>query len=362
MAWTFDWGDSFLTYSAADITTHGHWSSIVGGFVSDATIAEDGLHGLLMNDVRRTMPASTLGRMLVARLVPNAFTNGESGVLALLTTGVGLVFSIGRDETSTGLKLYLPNGTSITSADPNALCPTGQAVNIGLCGITDGVNMHYAVRVNNVAIGDLTGSAAYATTRVLDIVSPSRGSGSGICLSTYAWMLSKVYSGSGGMPASADWFGNLKRGAARPDEEGQYPAVQAGARWIPSTGTKYFQVLDETLTDTTDYASNIVDANGAPGAVDRMSVRLSDPPTTLVNVGAVQRRTVMRMQSGSGTAKLFYGVTGAAGDTYDATNVAVASSYNAELRPLLVDPRDAAAWNRAKLVNLDLGVECFDLT
>jgi len=361
MAWSFDFGDTFSTYNMARVTSEGHWTSLTG-IANAVTIAEDGLQGIAPQFLVKNLLTTTFGRMLVARIRPTAPQNGASGLLAILGSDGTLKFSINYNEVSGVITLHLPNGSSITSADPNAVLPNLQMVNLGLTGLLDGVNMYYAVRVNNVVIGDLTGQAAFATTIPLSMISPSRGFGSGVCFSQYAWMLSKTYSGTGGMPVNADWFGNLKRGVLRGDEDGQYPAVQVGARWIPNSGTKYFSRLNETLSDgDTTRATNIVDPGGVPTAVDRMSIQLEDPPVTLVNIGAVQRRAVMKMQTGSGTARLFYGLTGSAGDTYDLTNVAVASSYNAELRPLILDPRDNAAWNRAKLVNLDLGLECFDL-
>lgn len=360
MAWTRDWMDTFLRYNPASAATLGKWTSITAG---GTITGDDAKQGMSCTLAAKTVLSSTVGRI--------------AGIRAKtpIDPGGGVVFNIVTFRDLTGaiplrldyipssgfLRLFPPVGAFFESTDPIGNIPNDTWANFELGLYCDGARAYYEVRVDGETVPDMVGSVVLVSSPTINKVNV--GDGPTASVGKYMWVWTKKYSGAGGIWAASDFYGNVLRGHEAPDDDGQYPANAAGARWIPNGGTvKYFHRLNEALADgDTTMATNIVDPNLAPTAVDRMSVQHTDPPTTLVNVKAVQAVALMRMASGTGTARLFYGVTGSAGDTFDATDISPASSYQYEVRNPELDPRDGAAWSRAKLVNLDLGVELRDL-
>jgi hypothetical protein len=362
MAWVRDWMDTFLRYPMGSIASLGKWTTASGG---TPWTAADGMQGLACSQASKTILGSTQGRIVGLRCRTGSNTGaGHLNIVTLRDSAAGNPLRLDYNTLDGTLRLFLPGGGFFNSTDPIGQIPNDTEANFSVAVFFDGALAHYEVRVNNVVVPDMVGTQAVVASPQMSYIGV--GDGPTTSNSDYVWIWTKTYSGSGwgGAFVDADYYGNVLRGVIVPDEDGQYPAVQVGARFLPSGGsTKYFDRMNEALADSdTTYASNIVDPAGAPGSVDRMSVTLTDPPATLVNVKAVQRCTLWKMQSGSGTAKRFFGVSGSAGDTYDAEGtLTVPSSYQYALSNPEVDPRDAVAWNRAKLVNLDLGVELFDL-
>jgi len=363
VAWTLDFFDTFTHYevTTAKVTSYGKWTSL-NGTSAPATIAEDGLQGIAPQDLRANMSTSTFGRMVGCRVFPNAFVNGASGVLAILGGGA-LQFSINRNETSGAITIHLPDASSITSA---TTLSAGTGYNLELGGFLDGVNMYYEVKVDGVQVADITDlvGTAYVTTVALDTISPSRGGGSGVCLSDYAWMWSKTYSGSGGIWAAGDWIGNGKRGVLYPSAEGLFQKTSAGAFWTPNTGSTYYEALDETLVDEdTTYLTTTNDPNDTPLNTDRASVKLQDSAADVDTILIVQRSTTLRAPVGTNDAKLFTRVdtdSTPSNTTLDA-EFTVPSSWTTKRTIYGTDPRDSGAWSKAKLDNLEIGIETQDL-
>ncbi len=361
MAWTLDFTDTFSYYpvTTGAVTALGRWT-ILNGASSAVTIAEDGLQGIAPQDLRVNLGTTTSGRMVGCRVFPSDFVNGESGLLAILDDS-GLIISIARDETFGWLKLYRPGATTTSATAVSALA----GINLELAFLADGTNHHWEVRVDGVAIADLTGSAANATTYQLHTISPSRGGGSGVCQSDYSWFWSKTYSGAGGIWASSDFYGNLKRGVKRADAEGFFDAATASAAWEPLSGATYYEMLDETLADSdTSYIKTITDPGGAPASTDRASWEFSDSADDIDELVVVQKSTLIRTAAGTSSVKLFTrteGNTTPSANTYDVA-IAPASAWTIETIFYPLDPRDSSAWSKAKLDTIEGGIETQDLT
>lgn len=360
MAWNLDFMDTYLRYNPAEAASLGKWNSISG---SGTWTADDGQQALVCSQLSKTIPGSTRGRIVGVRCKTPADPGGGVvfNIVTLRDQASGNPLRLDYLPASGFLRLFRPGGGFFDSTDPTGHIANQVEANFEVALWFDGALAHYEVKVDGVTVVDMVGTQAVSGTS-MQMERIAFGDGPTSSAGKYSWFWTKTWNTVGGIWGSSDFYGNVLRGHEAPDDDGQYPAVQPGARWLPNSGVKYFSRLNEAQADSTTYASNIVDPNppGA-GAVDRMSVQHSDPPTTLVNVKAVQAVCVAKMQSGTGTARLFYGVTGSAGDTFDPTSFSPSSSYQYVTRPLITDPRDGAAWSRAKLVNLDIGVELVDL-
>lgn len=366
MSWDLKFLDTFTRYNVLlgsgvplGATGTGKWTiQTLGALFSTASV-EDGMQTASIgggNNWKKTVSSMNRGAICGTRFqTEDSSVNLQPIIIedSTITSRYGLIYlgASGR------WRVNLPLGGTVDSDLGEGVTPNNTLVNAEGSVWFDGATVHWETRIDGVVRPSLTGTAVSALTPTINSVGIGRGS-------FYHWFWAKGYSGSGGKwttPAGTDFLGNCKRGVMDPNADGQYPATQVGARWIPNSGTNYHSRLSEALADTATYASNIVDANSSPAAVDRMSVSLSDPPASLVNVKAVQAAVLSCMESGSGTARIFYGTTGAAGDTFDGTNFSPASTYIYELRPLLLDPRDSGGWTRARLATLDIGLELRDL-
>ena len=360
MAWTLDFLDTFTHHpvTTSGVTLYGKWSSL-NGTSAPVTIAEDGLQGIKPQDLRRVLLGSTSGRIVGCRVFPTLFVNGSSTLLALFG---GASFWITYDELSTEITLNRPAGGPITSA--LITLPSLQGANLELAAWCDGADAHYEVRVDGVQIADLTGSVPLVSSPTLDTISPSFGGGSGVSFSTYAWVWSKKYSGSGGMWSASDFLGNVRRGVQYADADGLFDAQEVGANWQPNSGSDFFSRLNETLIDgDTTQISTTADPDDSPTNADRASWTLEDSAADIATIKAVQRCTTIRAPSGTNDVKLFTRVDTDA----DPANIAldaefsVSSGWSIKQTIYAVDPRDSVSWSKSKLDSLELGIETQDL-
>lgn len=376
MAWNFQFLDTFAHYTLTEAATKGKWTaaviSLAGASVEDGLqTASVGTQTLKTFTGYASQAAKPQGRIVAIRCSNAFFTSVFRTVCAVTDSVSGDTVALQMQDVTGQLRVINGPATYIKTDTVQQLSITqGQLHNFQLAVWWDGATHYeYEVKVDGIRITSLTvsgGLGPVATgTPGLDQFSMNLALGQ-VGPQVVHWIWTSQYSNSGGKFLSSDFMANGKRGVQLPSQDGLFAGNVVGALWDPDTGhgNPYFSRINETLASQTQYIKTTSDPNGLPTVLNRASVEMASIPTTITTILAVQRSTLLHAEVGTGTVKLFTrtkGDTNPANTTLDAA-ITPLSSPTITTKAELVDPRDGAAWTRAKVNSLERGIETQDLT
>jgi hypothetical protein len=374
MAWNFQFLDTFAHYTIGEATSKGKWTN--GGFTGGTSL-EDGLQQANYSNVTwKVFPYALQSDKPQGRIVAvrgsYAFTNATFGTVCSIKDSVtGQEMRLQVNDATGGIRVIGPSGY-ISPTDTSLGLSAGQLYNWQMACWWNPVSglVEFEVRIDNIPIAALTVTAgpAVAATPGWDMIQTEPTSAAP-CFRNVQWFWTSQYTNAGGKfnsVGNGDFMPNGKRGVQYSDADGLFAGNVGGAKWTSDIGAPnpYFSRINETLVSIANYIKTTFDPNSAPTVLDRASVQMANVNPAITSVYAVQRTTTLHAEVGTGTVRLFTRTKGDANPaalTFDAA-ITPLSSPTITTKAELVDPRDGAAWTRAKLDSLERGIETFNLT
>jgi hypothetical protein len=359
--------DCFTFYDPTLAVTQGAWTSGTPG--TAVTITEDGMQGLRGGALAKTITGSA-GNIVVTRGASASSGSGKEQIFAVTGTSaqaVGLHF----DKSINRVVLVTPDSVSHTSTQFSM--QQGVFYTYELAYLYTGAAFIYEVYINGTKLLDVGSSIATATVPSMNSLNIFSGVTNG--LDQRSFIACKKYSGSGGQWSASDLYCQadpaiaalLKRGSLRPSADGRWPATTPSRSWIPSTGSSYFGVLDETIASTTDYISEFTDVNGSPGGapnyLDRASWAFADSPSNVLTVPHVQFNNLVEMLNGNATYSIYLKNNVADDSATAITPITASGSWTWRQDAYDTDPRNGnIAWSKTLLDNLEVAIEPVNFT
>lgn len=357
--------DAFQHYTLSTAVTQGKWTS--GTVPTAVTIAEDGRQGARGGALTKVLATGAAGHIICTRGASGT-TSGQECIFKIagtLAQEIRLIY----DKDINRIILVTPDAVSHTSTQLSM--QNGIAYTFEFAYLYTGAAFNYALYVTDfddvtTQILDVGSTIATASVPSMTDLSIAHSTVNG--LDQRSFIAVKAYSGSGPSFAAGDLYGNVSRGVKYPNADGRWPATTPSRSWIPSTGSSYFGVLDETLASTSDYISEFTDVGGTPGGspnyLDRASWSFTASPSDVLAVPHVQFNNLVQMLNGTGTYSL-YMKTNIADDvtTTIGTPITAPASWGWRCDSYGTDPRNGSIpWTKTLIDSLEVAIEPVNFT
>lgn len=366
MAFTPVFMDCFQSYPLTTALTHSKWTS--GSALPTAIVGEDGNQAASGGALTKVLSGAA-GHILVSRCAAS-FATGETCIFKVsgtLSQSVRLTYN----ESTNRVVLTTPDAVAHTSTQ--IFLQNGFYFTYEFVYQYTGTAFNYQLFIDGNEILDVGSTIATASVPSMTDISIFHSTGPILGMNKRDYIGVKAWDGNDGAWADSDLYTlatpgtELKRGVLYPDSDGRWPASTPSRSWIPSSGTTYFGVLDETLASTSDYISEFTDVGGTPGGapdyLDRASWSYTASPALVLSVPHVQLNNLVQMVNGSATYTLYL-KNNVADDTAEAiTPITAPSSWAWRLDSYGEDPRNGdIPWTKALIDTIEVGIEPINFT
>lgn len=371
MAWQATFLDGGQYYDPTLAVSQGVWTSGTPGVA--VTITEDGFQGIRGGALSKTITGSD-GNIVCTRCASGLGVSGKEEIVCMTGT-LAQTIRLTFDKATNRIQLTTPDAVLHTSTQFAMQQGVSYTYELAyLYTAAAGGTCTYEVYINGTKLTDV-GSSVVTGSGVPSMNAVNTFSGVTNSIDQRSWIAVKRYSGSGGQWVAADLYCQaspsiaalLKRGSLRPNADGRWPASTPSRSWIPSTGTTYFECIDETIASTTDFISEFTDVNdspgGAPNYLDRASWAYGDSPSNVLTVPHVQFNNLVEMLNGNATYTLYLKNNVADDSATAITPITAAGSFTWRQDSYDTDPRNGnIAWSKTLLDNLEMAIEPVNFT